>query len=693
MNRHVICLLVFIIAISVIPAGCFWGKSSRESVSDLFLDYFEIGSYEDMYFLLSPESMKKITKEEFISRYTAVTDALGIKSIRTTRYPVQYGHIVSTRPFRAVFDTEKCGVLAFDYAMDIKMSNEEWTIDWNPSLIFPCMEWGDKVYLSVINPVRGEIFDAESNVLAGNQPGYTAYALLSAFDDVDGFAAEASEVLGMTPDEIKEAIDVARSRGEQIAILKQYLPFSLTREQRDKIISVDGMGLDNKNLSSFRYYPLAQKGAHLIGYVGSITQDDLDSGALEGYDQTGPIGRSGLEQAYDLQLRGKPGLELYVLTSEGKRKKTLYRKEPENGKDLVLSIDTDLQIRVAELMETHFSGISGSVVVSDPESGEIKAAASWPNFDPNLFNFPISPEQWAWLNSPEAKNPLFNRFLQALLPPGSTFKPFTALMGLGAGVVTPQTVFPHDIFDDVWYPNPNSTSWGIRRQHFASATGPLNLRRAIMWSDNIYFAWIATKLDNQTFTDYAKLFAMDEAIAFDLNVARPQISNTGSIDSLALLADSAYGQGELLITPLQLASMYGIFANGNMMKPYVVKSINDTVDGRHVPVSTRSAEIWKTSPIDRDNIDIVRDIMVSTVAEATAHSAYVPGMKIAGKTGTAQMGSSDRAIGWYVGYVLEGGRKYVVTVCADGPTEDVSAKFPVAKGIFEFLKYNDTEEE
>ncbi|HOV69325.1 MAG TPA: penicillin-binding transpeptidase domain-containing protein, partial [Clostridia bacterium] len=294
---------------------------------------------------------------------------------------------------------------------------------------------------------------------------------------------------------------------------------------------------------------------------------------------------------------------------------------------------------------------------------------------------------------PEAKNPLFNRFLQALLPPGSTFKPFTALMGLDSGVITPQTVFPYEIVNNVWYPNPNSTSWAIRRQPFASATGPLNLKRAIMWSDNIYFAWVASKLESQAFTDYAKLFTMDEAVTFDLSVAKPQISNTGSIDTLALLLDSAYGQGEMLITPLQLSAMYGIFANGNMMKPYVVKSLNDTVDGRHVPTSTKSAEIWKSSPVDYDNIEIVRDIMVSTVASGTAGSASVSGMKIAGKTGTAQMGSTDRAIGWYVGYVLEGGKKYIVTVCADGPTDDVSAKFPVAKGIFEFLKYSDENEE
>ncbi|HOV68989.1 MAG TPA: NTF2-like N-terminal transpeptidase domain-containing protein, partial [Clostridia bacterium] len=356
MKKRLIGLLIFIILISLIPTGCFGETSSRESVSDLFLDYLESGKYEDMYFLLSRESMQKISKEDFVSRYTAIMDAIGLKSIRTTRYPVQYGHTVSTRPYKAVFDTEKCGVLVYDYAMDIKMSNEEWTIDWNPSLIFPCMQWGDKVYLSAINPVRGEIFDTESNVLAGNQPGYTAYALLSALDDIDGFAAEASIVLGITADEIKEAIDTARSKGEQIAILKQYLPFSLTQEQRDKIVSVAGMGLDNKNLSSFRYYPLAGKAAHLIGYVGSITQDDLNSGMLDGYDQVGPIGRSGLEQAYDLQLRGKPGLELYVLTSEGKRRQTLYRVEPENGKDLVLSIDTALQIKAAELMETHFTG-------------------------------------------------------------------------------------------------------------------------------------------------------------------------------------------------------------------------------------------------------------------------------------------------------------------------------------------------
>lgn len=413
--------------------------------------------------------------------------------------------------------------------------------------------------------------------------------------------------------------------------------------KRGEILDRNGKKLA-ENGTDKRVYPLGEAASHLIGYVQSISVDELKENEGKGYSSSSIIGKVGLEQAYEDTLRSIDGREIYIVDSQGNKIKTLAKQEEKDGKDVKLTIDSNTQWALYNQMKDD----KGFFVVMNPTTGELLALVSTPAYDSNSFVSGLTTEEWTNLNNDESK-PLYNRFLQSYCP-GSTFKPITAAIGLNSGKITTDTTFSYSGLK--WQ---KDSSW--KNDYVTTLTaysGAKNVQNALIHSDNIFFAQAAMQIGKDTFCSGLDKIGfnedIDETIKFPLTFKRSQYSSSKDAKwSEKKLADSGYGQGDILVNPIHMASIYSAFSNnGNMIKPYIEYN-----DGK--------SEYVKENVFSQDVANTIKDDLIQVVEnpEGTAHDMQVNGVTIAGKTGTAELknSSSDTesgTLGWFdcftVGY-------------------------------------------
>jgi penicillin-binding protein len=402
-----------------------------------------------------------------------------------------------------------------------------------------------------------------------------------------------------------------------------------------------------------------------------FTDEDLDS-----YEKDSWIGYVGLELQYERILRGEKGGYAYIQGLDGSNRQTLYNNPAKDGQDLHLTLDIKLQQRVEEVVKTvvYDENMSGTVIVMNPKTGAIQAMYSFPDYDVEAFSRgTVGTEVFEEL-SKDPKTPMLNRAIQGLYAPGSTFKPFTGAGSLESGIVTTETTFPDTEkivnqkyktmsgYKDVWYVQRGEyaytgieeiTRTGSTRRHT-----PMNMESSIIDSDNIYFAWCALRLGWDRFKEYLKFIGMGEKVPFDLPTQQSQVKNEGSTETYSLLAMSGYGQGELLVTPLQMASYIAAFHNGGKAPvPYVVESIwqaegQDYTETYH----HKSGDVWKTI-CSESNANKIEQMMIGVCALPEDHggTARYLGIRrtyvIAGKTGTAEVGKEkEKELAWFIGF-------------------------------------------
>jgi penicillin-binding protein len=411
------------------------------------------------------------------------------------------------------------------------------------------------------------------------------------------------------------------------------------------------------------------------------------------YSTDSIVGKFGLERAYERELRGSDGSTTYIAGSDGSVKKILYEEKTQNGLDVELTIDIDLQRRAEELLRLTLYGddTAGTVIVMDPFTGAVEAMCSYPTYDLNLFTRGIGEEDYQKLLDRKNK-PLFNRLTQGLYPPGSVFKPFTAAAALQTGAITKDYVFDETIDDDYWIPTKyGHWQWSaIKRTEIKYRETPLNLHNAVLHSDNIYFANAALLTGIDNFTEYVESIGLGEAIPFELSVSGSQLLNKDSEMNLMLLADSGYGQGEVLITPLQMASSFCAFANGgDIPVPHIVKGIYRTDGTEYITEYETSPVVWKEDVLGGRTIDILESMMKDVVDSdynGTGSKLKVRDCVIAGKTGTAEIGNDkNREIAWFAGYRTDVEKKdaRLVLVMLEVPVGDEysNLKFDIARQL------------
>ena len=407
---------------------------------------------------------------------------------------------------------------------------------------------------------------------------------------------------------------------------------------RGDILDRNGNILATNNENGEREYPYGEITAHLVGYVRGISEEELEAHKGEGYTASSIIGKNGLELAFEDRLRGKNGTGIYIVDANEVVLKTIAETDMEDGEDIRTTIDIELQQKIYE----EYGNDNGFSVAMNPKTGEVLAMVSTPSFDSNKFITGFTDEEWQALSTDE-NTPMFARY-ESTWVPGSSFKPITGAIGLSTNSFTATESFGSSTLS--WQ---KDESWGdYRVTTLTTYGGTSNLRNALIYSDNVYFAKAAIRIGANTFAEQLLNIGFDKEMDFPISMSTSQFGSNNEFSSEISLADSGYGQGKILVNPLHVASIYSAFVNdGNMIKPYIeYKSTSD------------EPEYWLEDAFSKDAADEIRDDLIQVVenANGTGHEARISGVTLAGKTGTAELKGAGEdegeELGWFNTFVV-----------------------------------------
>ncbi len=639
----------------------------RQELIDSYIDGLENGQYEKIYALLSSAAQSAITKDAFIARHHNIYSGIGLEQMSLQLEERLDMPLTSIFQYTVRYSSKKVGDLSFSIQMPLHLEDERWGVHWTPAFIFPSLEHEDKVLARTLYPKRGRILDNKGKVLAETLMAETVFINLAKFSLSVEKVNALSSLLDMQKDEVEKIITSKEAKRDGVALLKSFLPGKLTDTIKTKLIEIVGVGIDGRLYKSVRYYPYDESLSHFIGYTGLMNEHEWIQYVDKGYRQEDRVGRIGIEQEYEAQLRGENGYDIFIQTSDGKKKETLSRVDVKNGLDIALTVDIALQQQVEQIIRNNIPGHTpGAVVILNPLTGAIDAISSFPEFDLNWFGFKLSQERWDYLNSTENNNPLFNRALQGLYAPGSVYKVFTAAMALDAGVITTKDIFPYEIVDNRW--KPIGEAWNYPPiTRMSSYDGAVNLSNAMIHSDNIYYAYLALLMGDDSFLLYLDKYGLLSELPFELKVKKPQLMNQDSRMNRKLLADSGYGQGEVLITPLQITSVFsGLFNQGSIASPRLVKD--------------SSIMIWKEGVYSEEAVHTLSEMLQKVSTAGTGKRVGLAEVIMA-KTGTAEISNNkSREISWYIGYMPD--KQRLICIMLEVESGKGESKFDVAREIF-----------
>ena len=667
--------LLLIIIICLLLAACAVQEPTVEYDITAYLNSFEAMDYAAMFEHVMPTI--DIDEAAFTTKYDAIFSGLGVTDIVISDIVGPDDGGVYT--YTATYKTEDYGDFTNDFELKAAVMGGECTVMWDPSLIFPEMTDGCTVRVETVSASRGEIFAADGTLLAANAYAQTLYMNAGKVQDIVAVANAVGAVSDIGQNDITDMWNTAVENGTDIVVIDTFYPDTLSDDQKKALLAVPGIGIDDEMYTPIRDYPMGDAAAHIVGYTGYAKEDDVAAG----YSTSDKLGVAGLELSYEDALRGSDGKIVYIRDKWGSNIRMLFEQPMTEGADLRLTIKPLLQQRAYDALAEYLQeGQTGAAIVMDASTGYVEAMASYPSYDDNLFTFPVSDEVWDNLMSDEAYRPLYARATQGQYPPGSVIKPFTASIALEEGVITSETVFDGEITDENKW-TPSDENWPFPAITRVDNSGsPLKLYNGMIHSDNIYFAWAALRLGDKTFLEHLSELGMDEAVPFDLPVREASIINDPTSITRKMLADMGYGQGELLVAPIQIAAMYTAFANGtgDMLQPILVQKTCRTDGLDYVTVEDRDAEVWIENAISGRSLDTLAPILHDVIEHGTGRSARISGVDIAGKTGTAEIDKTHE-ISWFVGYWMDGSYDRLVVVMVDVAAKEGSIKFNIAKEL------------
>jgi penicillin-binding protein 2 len=531
---------------------------------------------------------------------------------------------------------------------------------------------------------RGKIFDREGRILVDNYPSVSCYLLREQGKDLNADIPLIARGLDLPAEQIQATL-------RRYASSPKYVPIPLKQDiTPDEQAFIEAHRNELPELETLdeqrRLYPRDGFAAHLIGYVGELSAEDLNSSKYDFYEPGDVVGKSGVEETYDAILRGTDGSRDVVVDSHGKEVGQLGQQLAIPGHDLRLTIDLDVQRAAEQAMEGH----NGALVAMDPHTGEILAMVSRPTYDPNQFSVRLSKDYWSQIvNNPD--HPMMNKTIQAQLAPGSTFKIIMSLAGLEEGVAQTMHVMC----------NGGATFYG---RFFAcdQRHGMVDIDHAIPWSCDTFYYTLANKLGIETIAKYATEVGLSQKTGVDL----PDEA-AGTMPSTAWKMKTQHeqwyagetisvgiGQGAIQVTPLQLARALGGIASGGALKrPHVVFPDELPPDMLSAVQSTFPGSGDRVIPITPENWQTITDAMAATLGPGgTAGAVHLEGIDFAGKTGTAELVShsagakslgtgNERANAWFVGMAPRRNPDIVVAVLCEHGGWGAEAAAPLAAQV------------
>ena len=604
-------LVAIVLIVAVVLFFLLSGNNNESTLKNFYAQISE-KKYEDMYNSLSSESQKSYDQQTFVERNQNIYEG-----IEASNFQIE----VTDETDNELTYNVKMNTIAGEVTFENKTTIEDGKIVWDDSFIFPDLTQNDRVRVSEDEAIRGQILDRNGKMLAGQGEAYSVGLVrgkLNGENDYDQLA----ELLGLTKESIQKTMSASWIQDDSFVPLTT-IP-STDTQLENQLLQIPGVQL---NTVEVRTYPYGEVTSHLTGYMQQVTAEDLEKHQGEGYTETSMIGRSGIEAAYEKQLKGTNGATISIVDENGSTKSTVATQEKQDGQDITLTIDIDLQ---RDLYNAFDEDQSASVAMN-PTNGEVLALVSTPSFDSNDFIYGFSTEEWDDLNNDEDQ-PLTNRF-RATWVPGSTMKAITAAIGLETDSLDASKDFGAEM---KWQ---KDSSWGDYFVTTLHAPNPNNLRNALIYSDNVYFAKAALEIGKNKLKKGYKSLMIGEDIPFELALTKSQYTSD-SFDDEILIADSGYGQGQILMNPVQMTSIYSSFMNdGKMMTPHVVKSTETSV--------------W-AEPFSKETTDEIKSDLIQVVEDnnGTAHALNNSQYQLAAKTGTGEIkDSQDDTTGTELGWL------------------------------------------
>lgn len=651
-KRRWLVSLAALLVLAAAGGGIAWtlaGRGSRTAAETLeaYTEALNQREYGTMYRLLDEESRRETDEETFTERNGKIYEGIEAENIMVEILSEGNENRTSGRTTQSVtyqmtMDTLAGEVSFRQTAVFHKDGREDYLLSWNDGLIFPNLQEEDKVRVETLNAQRGSIYDRNGILLAGqgvvSSVGLVPGKMSGEPEDLQRLA----ELLDTTVDAIQNKLSASWVKDDSFVPIREIKKSGLDMEVLGKasmnepssdslagqLLEIPGVMVTD---ASERVYPLGEAAAHLVGYVQNITAEELEKHEGEGYTTSSVIGKSGVESLYEEELRGSSGGQIMIVDEDGADKELVLRKEAVDGTDITLTVDAELQ---RQLYEVYQEDQSVSVAMN-PRTGEVLALVSTPAYDNNLFVLGMSENTWNAIRENEAQ-PMLNRF-RATFVPGSSFKPIIAGIGLSTGTL--------DAEEDMGAAGTSwqkDESWGNYYVTTLHGTDPANLENAMVLSDNIYFARAALNMGQETLTEQLDRLGFNERVPFDIWTTESTYANEEGEWTEIQLADSGYGQGQILVNPLHLAAMYSAFVNGgDMIEPY----LRVTED--------RQPTVWVENAFTEEAAETVKNDMIQVVEqpEGTAHGCRMEGVTLAGKTGTAEIKDSQEdtdgtELGW-----------------------------------------------
>ncbi len=535
----------------------------------------------------------------------------------------------------------------------------------------------------ILEPARGLIYDRNGVLLANNVPSFTLYVSLEDVKDRDALIDRLTQLIGLDPELIRKKLAIRAAK-------------QLPRKIKDRLSLKEAVLIESHRLDlpgvmiqveSQRNYPSGMTAAHVLGYVGEVSAEQLEKPEFAELHQGSIVGQYGVEKYFDRSVRGLAGQKNVEVDALGHEKHTVVVDRPQAGDDLYLTIDARLQKVAEDLLGVEF----GAIVALDPTSGDILAMASRPAFDPNVLSRELTGKQWVEIVQDEGR-PLNNRASQGQYPPGSTFKVMMAAAALETNTMTPSSTVHCN----------GGYQFGRRLYHDwkAGGHGAVDIRKALIHSCDVYFYTIGQRMGIDTIASFAHQFGLGEETGVELPSERIGIVPSTAWKQKAKnepwlpgeTISASIGQGYVTVTPLQMASLIGTVANdGVTYRPRLVRTIRDRGTGALQELPTN---VKRQLKIKKEYLALIQDSLAKVVTEGTATRAKSQVVTIAGKTGTAQTAAlrtgpekdipkKFRDHAWFVAFAPVENPKIAVAVLAEHMGHGGSAAAPLAKEVIE----------
>ncbi len=527
-----------------------------------------------------------------------------------------------------------------------------------------------RLQLLPLPPPRGLILDRRGEKLAENEVLFSVGVVPSNVFNLEGLLPRLTQALDVDKEIIKEKLQGAPYPFRPV-FLKENVDMSTITYLLEREKEFPGVVIIAQPVRSYPYKMVA---AHVLGHLGEVDQAELSMSSGLGIEPGDLVGKMGIEKVYNSYLQGRKGGRQVEVDAYGRSLEIISEKDPLPGDNIYLTID----LRIQKIAEKELGRRKGVVLIGDPETGELLALVSHPAFDPNLFSWGISEDEWNRLKQ-DSGNPLENRAIRGEYSPASTFKIILTAAALEENIIKKE--------DTLFCSGKLLVGRRVFKCWEEEGHGRLDLEEAIIHSCDVFFYQLGLKVGVEKMIQYARLFGLGKATDLDLigekcgllSTADWKLKNKGEVWYGGDTANLSIGQGYILVTPLQMLRVISALANGgNLVKPYLVKKI-ENLEGEVIKDFSSSKK--KKISLSSSTISFLKKSLRGVVREGTGWRAENKIVEIAGKTGTVELSEGERPHNWFIGYAPSDNPRLAIVVLVEHREEDISIAAQIAGRI------------